>query len=91
MMSPFHHLGILANLFQEQGAPADFEKWPVEVQDCRKIDDRFRGIYRRRYLNLTKKNQKMSTCNWKDWDLDQLCPRISPGTEEENEGDYQLR
>ena len=26
--------------------PAKFEKQPVEVQDCRKITDHFRGIYR---------------------------------------------
>jgi len=26
--------------------PVEFEKYPVEVQDCRKITDHFRGIYR---------------------------------------------
>jgi hypothetical protein len=36
---------------------------PVEVQDCRKITDRFRGIYRI-YSNLIKENRRMSTCNW---------------------------
>ena len=35
---------------------------PVEVQDCRKIADHFRGIYRK-YLNLTKENQRMSIYN----------------------------
>jgi hypothetical protein len=35
---------------------------PVEVQDCRKITDRFRGIHRI-YLNLEKENRRMSTCN----------------------------
>ena len=25
--------------------PVEFEKEPVEVQDCRRITDRFRGIY----------------------------------------------
>ena len=35
---------------------------PVEVQDCRKITDRFRGIYRV-YLNLIKENWRISTCN----------------------------
>ena len=35
---------------------------PVEVQDCRKITDRFRGIYRI-YPNFVRENQRMSTCN----------------------------
>ena len=26
--------------------PVEFEKQPVEVQECRKISDHFRGIYR---------------------------------------------
>jgi hypothetical protein len=26
--------------------PVEFEKLPVEVQDCRKITGRFKGIYR---------------------------------------------
>ena len=25
--------------------PAEFEEYPVEVQDCRKINHHFRGIY----------------------------------------------
>ena len=28
------------------GEPVEFEKYPVEIQDCRKINDHFRGIYR---------------------------------------------
>jgi hypothetical protein len=36
---------------------------PVEVQHCRKITDRFRGIYRIIYPNLIKENRRMSTCN----------------------------
>jgi hypothetical protein len=35
---------------------------PVEVEDCRKITDHFRGIYRI-YFNLIKENRRMSTCN----------------------------
>ena len=35
---------------------------PVEVQDCRKITDHFRGIYSV-YPNLIKKNRRMPTCN----------------------------
>jgi hypothetical protein len=31
--------------------PVEFEKQPVEVHDCMKIIDHFRGIYRRIYLN----------------------------------------
>jgi hypothetical protein len=42
--------------------PVEFEKSPVEVQDCRKITDHFRGIYRM-YLNSIKENRRMSTCN----------------------------
>ena len=32
--------------------PVEFEKQPVEVQDCRKITNHCRGIYRRLYPNL---------------------------------------
>ena len=40
---------------------------PVEVQDLRKFTYRFRGIYRRIYLNEWKhQNQKMSICNMSD-------------------------
>ena len=35
---------------------------PVEVQDCTKITDQFRGIYGI-YPNLIQENQSMSTCN----------------------------
>jgi hypothetical protein len=35
---------------------------PVEVQDCRKITDHSRGIYRV-YPKLIKENRRMSTCN----------------------------
>ena len=42
--------------------PVEFEKYPVEVEECRKITDQFRGIYRI-YPNLIKKNWRMSTCN----------------------------
>ena len=35
---------------------------PVEVQDCRKITDHSRGMYRI-YPNLIKENRRMSTCN----------------------------
>ena len=42
--------------------PVGFEKSPVEVQDYRKITNRFRGIYGI-YLNVIKENRRMSTCN----------------------------
>ena len=42
--------------------PVEFEKEPVEVQDCRRITDHFRGIYRI-YPNLIKENWRMSTYN----------------------------
>ena len=38
--------------------PVEFEKEPVEVQDCRKSTDHFRGMYRI-YANLTKENRRM--------------------------------
>ena len=41
----------------------EFEKWPVEAQDCRKITDHFRDIYRILYPNLIKENRRMSACN----------------------------
>jgi hypothetical protein len=40
----------------------EFEKKMVEVQDCRKFTDHFRGIYRI-YPNLIKENRRMSTCH----------------------------
>ena len=42
--------------------PVEFEKWSVEVQDCMKITNYFRGIYEI-YPNLMKENRRMSTCN----------------------------
>ena len=38
--------------------PVEFEKYPVEVQDCRKITDHFRGIYGI-YPDLIKENRRM--------------------------------
>ena len=35
---------------------------PVEFQDCRKITDHFRGIYRI-HPNSVKENRRLSTCN----------------------------
>ena len=46
--------------------PVEFEKLPVEVQDCRKITDHFRGIYRI-YPNLIKEDRRMSICNLLDF------------------------
>ena len=44
--------------------PVEFQKPPVEVhQDCRKITDHCRGIYRIYYPNSIKGNRRMSTCN----------------------------
>ena len=40
----------------------EFEKYPVEVQDCRKVTKNFRGIYRM-YPKLIKENWRMWTCN----------------------------
>ena len=45
--------------------PVEFENILVEVQDCKKITDHFRRIYRR-YPNFTKENRRMSTCNQLD-------------------------
>ena len=42
--------------------PVEFEKKPVEVQDCKKFTDHFRGIYRI-YPNLKKEHQRLLTCN----------------------------
>ena len=42
--------------------PVEFDKKLVEIQDCRKITDHSRGIYRI-YPNLVKENRRMSTCN----------------------------
>ena len=40
--------------------PVEFEKYPVEVQDCRKITDHSRGIYGI-YPDLKKENRRIST------------------------------
>ena len=42
--------------------PVESGKNLVEVEDCRKITDHFREIYRI-YPNLIKENQRVSTCN----------------------------
>ena len=74
-------LGITGSLIKENRQLVINE--PVEVQDCRKITDHFRGIYRV-YPSLIKDNWKMSTCN--RFDLGRLgywlvIPRNLPGTE----------
>ena len=46
--------------------PVEFEKEPVEFQDCMKITGHLRGIYRRIYPQFNKGNRRMSTCNWLD-------------------------
>jgi hypothetical protein len=38
--------------------PVEFEKEPVEVQDCRKSTDHFREIHRRIYPNSIKGKPK---------------------------------
>ena len=43
----------------------EFEKEPVEVQDCRRIIDRFQGIYRK-YPDWIKENRMMWTRNRED-------------------------
>ena len=43
----------------------EFEKWPVEVQDFRKITHRSRGIYEI-HLKLVKKNRNITTRNHLD-------------------------
>ena len=42
--------------------PVEFEEYPVDVQDCKKITDNFRGIYRI-YPNLMKETRGISICN----------------------------
>ena len=62
--------------------PVEFEKQTVaiEVEDCRKITDHSRGIYRI-YPSLMKENRRMSTCYQLDLQtLGLLCPKISPTT-----------
>ena len=74
MLSNFYGLGLhnksrvaLASMIGENqqlvpNEPVEFEEWQVEIQDCRKITDHFRGIYRM-YFNLIKENRRMSICN----------------------------
>ena len=60
--------------------PIEFEEKPLEVQDCRKITDHFWGIYEI-YPNLTKENQRMSTCNRLDLqtlESQPITPKILP-------------
>ena len=66
----------------------EFEKWPVEVGDFRRISDHFRGIYKI-YLKRIKQNRKMSTCNWLDLESPESSPTMPknfPGTS--NRGDF---
>ena len=55
----------------------EFEKLPVKVQDCRKIADHFRGIYKK-YPNLMKENRRMSTCNRLDMQILGSQPVVMP-------------
>ena len=59
--------------------PVEFVKYPVAVQDFRKITNHFKyGIYM--YIKLTPNNRKSTTCTWLDsetLDSDRLCPKIS--------------
>jgi hypothetical protein len=63
-------------------APVELERYPVEVQDLRKITDRFRGIYVI-YLKSThikaKRCQHVTGWTWKHLDLDRLCSEIFLG------------
>ena len=59
--------------------PVEFEKLAVDVQDCRRIADRFRGIYRTIYPNLVKENRRMSTCNRLDLQTLGSQPITGPG------------
>ena len=60
--------------------PIEFEKEPVEVQDCRKITDHFGGIYRI-YPNLvTGGCEHVTGWTCKHKDLNHWCPKISPIT-----------
>ena len=59
-------------------APVESEKSPVEVQECRKITDHFRGIYRIYHPNLTKEYRRMSTCNRLDLQTLESQPVIMP-------------
>jgi len=63
---------------------------PVDVQDCRKITDHFRGIYRI-YPNLMKETQGISTCNRMDLQtlgsLNRLCPSTGRDSKSKSLGD----
>ena len=56
--------------------PVEFEKQPVEIQDCTKIADHFRGIYRI-CPNSIKESRRRSICSRLD-SLNQICPKIFP-------------
>ena len=49
--------------------PVEFEKKPVEIQDCMKFTDHSRGIHRI-YPKLIKENRRLSTYN--QWDMQTL-------------------
>jgi hypothetical protein len=53
---------LWCHLLYDRGEPVEFEKKLSEVEDCKKITDRFRGIYRI-YPDLIKENRRMSTCD----------------------------
>ena len=65
------HLGPSGTMIAA-GEPIVNYKWtiwvwgkPLEVQDCRKCIDHFRGIYRI-FPNLKKESWRLSTLNWLD-------------------------
>ena len=58
--SYYHMIGENRQLVRDE--LVEFEKQLVEVQDCRKISDRFRGIHGI-FPNSIKENCRMSTCN----------------------------
>ena len=45
--------------------PFEFEEKRLEVQDCKKFIDHYRGIHRK-YPNLKKENRRLSTLNCLD-------------------------
>ena len=58
MPPPTHTPMIRENRHLVPDEPVEFEKQPVEVQDCRKITDHFGGIYRI-YAHFIKENRRM--------------------------------
>ena len=63
--------------------PVGFEKWPVEVEDLRRITDRFRGIYGISPNEWKQQIRKMSTCSQLDLESLESWPTMSknfPGT-----------